>query len=405
MENIRLNKDQTRDIIKNIRQKENLIACCDLNKIYPEQAISKIKIGDLFEFYLQNREFILIDVRSEDEYQEFHLPKSINIPLLNNYERAEVGFLYKKYSPNSAYFHALEIRKRNNERYLEAIAKIPKQNIPIFVYCWRGGQRSSVFSHILKENKIVAQKISGGIKAYRNKIYNLFYQEADLLNFMILSGNTGSGKSEILNRIIAKNISVFDIENAAKHASSLLGRVKFELLAAKEINSQLEFEGNLFNEIIKYPFNSGFPILTESESKRISKFSLPDPLYKRLLASKVIKINSSLEARIARIKQEYFIKDGKIRIYQILKNSKFFKQKIGSEVLNRLCLLLENNRIDEFCEWFLVEYYDKRYADKYQNIVSEVNSDNIEEAILEIENLIKTKYRNIDNKKLLDFLK
>jgi hypothetical protein len=38
--------------------------------------------------------------------------------------------------------------------------------------------------------------------------------------------------------------------------------------------------------------------------------------------------------------------------------------------------MLSENRVDEFCEWFLKEYYDKRYATKFTNIIASVDNDN-----------------------------
>ena len=40
----------------------------------------------------------IIDVRSEDEYAEDHVPGAVNCPVLNNDERARVGTLYKQVS-------------------------------------------------------------------------------------------------------------------------------------------------------------------------------------------------------------------------------------------------------------------------------------------------------------------
>ena len=37
----------------------------------------------------------IIDVRSPNEYQEDHIPNSINLPVLNNIERKKIGTIYK----------------------------------------------------------------------------------------------------------------------------------------------------------------------------------------------------------------------------------------------------------------------------------------------------------------------
>ena len=47
------------------------------------------------EFLDRAREFPVIDVRSEKEYLQGHIPGAFNLPLFNNEERAVVGTLYK----------------------------------------------------------------------------------------------------------------------------------------------------------------------------------------------------------------------------------------------------------------------------------------------------------------------
>ena len=44
----------------------------------------------------------VIDVRSPSEYAEDHVPGAINLPVLSDAERAEVGTIYKQDSPFTA---------------------------------------------------------------------------------------------------------------------------------------------------------------------------------------------------------------------------------------------------------------------------------------------------------------
>ena len=46
------------------------------------------------EHFLQSK-VPLVDVRSPAEFNKAHIPLAINLPLLNNQERVEVGTLYK----------------------------------------------------------------------------------------------------------------------------------------------------------------------------------------------------------------------------------------------------------------------------------------------------------------------
>ena len=44
----------------------------------------------------------IIDVRAPAEYAEDHLPGAVNLPVLDDAERAQVGTIYKQVSPFTA---------------------------------------------------------------------------------------------------------------------------------------------------------------------------------------------------------------------------------------------------------------------------------------------------------------
>lgn len=344
-----------------------------------------VTIQDWIKSYGKNNNLITIDVRSEAEFIEDHLPGAINFPILNNTERDEVGFLYKQVSPKAALYRALLAagdKADNIKNYCSGL-----KGKDVFIYCWRGGGRSSAACHYFSEQGINCKKIQGGYKSYRAEIYRLFYIDPSGLNFVVLSGLTGCGKTEIIEHLTDK-MPVFDIEKAAGHASSLFGHIRYEVKTSDIPRNQAQFENRLFDQIISSP-DPLLPFITESESKRISKFNIPDELYKRLLGSPVIEIVSSIEKRIERIKDEYF-SDGTERAYRTVQNSDFLKKILGHEKIEKLLSLLRQDRIDEFCEWFLKEYYDIRYATKFKNITTVLNSEHTGSAAEEIINIVKT---------------
>ena len=60
----------------------------------------KIKVAEINEVLGTDRPFdSIIDVRSPSEFAEDHLPGSINLPVLTDLERSEVGTLYKQVDP------------------------------------------------------------------------------------------------------------------------------------------------------------------------------------------------------------------------------------------------------------------------------------------------------------------
>lgn len=352
------------------------------NGYFPDEP-DIISAEDWTETYKIDKNIITVDVRSEAEFEEDHLPGAIKFPILNNSERDEVGFLYKQVSPQAALYLALKTADNKAENIRSFCENLGSKEI--YVYCWRGGGRSSAACHYFSQYGIKCVKIREGYKAYRHQIYQLFYEDPSSLNFVILSGLTGCGKTQIIENLAGK-VPVFDIEKAAGHASSLFGHIRFEVKTDDIPINQLQFENRLFEQIISSQ-RSAIPFITESESKRISKFNIPDKLYERLLDSPVIEVRSDMIKRVERIRAEYF-SDGIERAYQTVERSEFLRKVLGHEKIAELLSMLKSEKIDDFCEWFLKEYYDKRYATKFNKIIASVEHNDLKIANDEVVKII-----------------
>ncbi|MBV5349845.1 tRNA 2-selenouridine(34) synthase MnmH, partial [bacterium] len=51
----------------------------------------------------------IVDARTPLEFAEDHLPGAINVPILTNAERVEIGTLYKQQGPQAARIRGLEL--------------------------------------------------------------------------------------------------------------------------------------------------------------------------------------------------------------------------------------------------------------------------------------------------------
>ncbi|HVG04931.1 MAG TPA: rhodanese-like domain-containing protein, partial [Burkholderiaceae bacterium] len=92
----------------------------------------------------------LLDVRTEDEFAIDHLPGAINLPVLTNTERVEVGTMDRQQSSFEARRRGAAYVSRNIAHHLETqFDSMPKNWRPL-VYCWRGGNRSGAMTHILR---------------------------------------------------------------------------------------------------------------------------------------------------------------------------------------------------------------------------------------------------------------
>ncbi|MCR9115100.1 MAG: rhodanese-like domain-containing protein, partial [Rhodobacteraceae bacterium] len=104
----------------------------------------------------------IIDVRSPSEFAEDHLPGAINLPVLSDAERAQVGTIYKQDSPFRARKIGAALVFRNAAAHIETALADREGGWRPLVYCWRGGQRSGAFAWMLREIGWRAETIQGG---------------------------------------------------------------------------------------------------------------------------------------------------------------------------------------------------------------------------------------------------
>ena len=69
------------------------------------------------------------------------------------------------------------------------------------VYCWRGGQRSASFTHVLRDIGWDARQLVGGYKTFRRAIVADLPALAQRLRYRVVCGLTGSGKTRLLQRL------------------------------------------------------------------------------------------------------------------------------------------------------------------------------------------------------------
>ena len=304
----------------------------------------------------------LIDLRAEVEFAKGSFPKSINLPILNNDERAQVGTTYKLKGENEAIKlgHKL-VEKDKNNRILQW-AHFIQENPSTYIYCMRGGKRSQIAQTWLSDEGISVPIVDGGFKALRNAaIFILESAEHDNKKWLILGGRTGSGKTEILNQF---NSSI-DLEFHAKHRGSAFGNY------IESQPSPINFENLLASKYIKQKCQT---IFLEDESRRIGKLALPIPWIKKMQQSNLIIIDLPLDERIQNIYHEYVFMPLKNGISQqnlktSLNNSLFnIRKRLGpilyKQINRQIELSLKDNNFESSKNWIkslLINYYDPMY--------------------------------------------
>lgn len=152
-----------------------------------------IRYDDIEEGIIDD--YLLIDLRSPSEYIDSTIPGAINIPLFNDEERAEVGTIYRQNSPEEAKRAGIKIVARKLPDMYDKIVKLSLQHKHLIFFCARGGMRSKCVSSFLEALNINALKLAGGYKAYRNHLLENLPIIIEKIKFIVLYGNTGSGKT------------------------------------------------------------------------------------------------------------------------------------------------------------------------------------------------------------------
>lgn len=296
-------------------------------------------------------EAVYIDVRSEREFSEGTIPGAVNIPLFDNEERARIGIIYTQESPKKAMETGLGIASGKLPSLYKKFENIAGKK-PVMLFCWRGGMRSKSLAAVLDVMGLNVFRLSGGYKAYRRSLVEFFEAEFPF-HVVVLRGNTGTGKTELLQKLKAEGYPVIDLEGLSNNRGSVFGSVGLGLQP-----TQKQFESLLFKELANYQ-NHPF-LLVECESKRIGRVSLPNSLFQAMQEGTQILIYDTVENRAKRLVREYTL------VPEMLEELKTalerLKKRLGKGNIEELIHLLEIKKYEEFAKKLIIEYYDLLYG-------------------------------------------
>ena len=299
-----------------------------------------------------------VDVRTPLEFAEDHLPGAINVPLLTNDERVEIGTIYKQQGPHLARERGLELTSHRFPDMVRNIAAAAEGK-PLLVYCWRGGLRSKTVTSILDLTGHQALQLIGGYKSFRNHVAD-YFTPFTARSLVVLHGMTGIGKTTLLPFLKERGCSVIDLEGLACHRGSAFGQ-----LGLTQDLTQKRFETLLWDAIRKAP--KGLPLIVEGESERIGRVSLPGDFYQKMGAGIRIWCHASLETRVQRLVEEYGLPEYKEDMAVALQR---IRKKLGGKNCEQLAGHLERWELEPFMTGLVVDYYDKVY---YKNRTWEAN--------------------------------
>ncbi len=291
-----------------------------------------------------------IDVRSEGEFAQGHIPGSINIPLLTNEHRVQVGTLYKQMGKEAAVLKGFQLAGPRFYDIFKSVRKVSEDH-GVSVYCWRGGMRSNIIAWMMNLSDYRVNLLKGGYKAYRHYAHQLFTCP---WQFLVLDGKTGSGKTVLLRQLAGRGEQVLDLEALANHRGSSFGHIGLDPQPSVE-----HFENLIAWQLRK--FDPGKPVWIENESRMIGQVKIPDAVFNRARTMPVIEVEIPEAARRALIWDEY----GKLPVTELLEATERLSKRLGSDRMKQACMALVSGDWQGWLD-LLLPYYDKTYAHSRQ---------------------------------------
>ena len=195
-----------------------------------------------------------IDVRSPNEFSKGSVTNAVNMPILSDQDRHEVGICFQ----NKGQDAAIELGNKlvtgvKKKQIVTNWSEFIRNNPNSIIYCARGGLRSQICQKWLNENRMVCPRLEGGYKSIRNFLLDELNKICKSQNIFLLSGMTGSGKTQL----IQKHHRAIDLEGIANHKGSSFGK------PLDSQPAQIDIENLICVNFMKLINENSHPILLE----------------------------------------------------------------------------------------------------------------------------------------------
>lgn len=317
---------------------------------------------------------LFIDVRSQGEYAEDHIPGAVNIPILTDEERAIVGTIYKEQGNEEAKIVGFRLFAQRYQKFMADVRSVIQPGVPTYIYCWRGGSRSEYVLELLQNLGFQdLYKIAGGYKRFRAYALQRVTEWCTSKKAIVLHGYTGAGKTDLLTRLAAEGAPTLCLETLAQNSGSVFGNVFFR----ENQPSQKKFESLIFDFFMKSDRDFYF---VESESKRIGNVFVPDPLMDAIRTGIHIDIQTSADIRVENLYRYYVEKGGGLE--SLLQPLNRLRKRLGNEVIDTMISQLEQGDYKAVIKPLLFDYYDPLYQYSIDQYVFDytVSYETLEEA-------------------------
>jgi tRNA 2-selenouridine synthase len=294
----------------------------------------------------------IIDVRAPAEFADDHLPGAISLPVLDDDERARVGTVYKQVNPFTARKMGAALVARNTAAHLERVLADRPGGWRPLVYCWRGGQRSGSFATILSAIGWRVETIAGGYKAWRRLVVDAVNTGAFPARVVLVDGDTGTAKTDLLLRLRGRGVQVIDLEGLARHRGSVFGGL------ATPQPTQRAFEGALAVAMAR--LDPARPVAIEAESPILGALRLPPSLLRAMSGAPRVEVSAPASARAGYLLRAYADVTGDpTRLATMIDRLRPWQPR---EVIEEWSALAATGDLLPLAEGLIVRHYDPLYA-------------------------------------------
>jgi tRNA 2-selenouridine synthase len=244
------------------------------------------------------RDVPMIDTRAPVEFERGAFPTAVNLPLMSDDEREQVGICYKQNGQASAIElgHQLVGGALKQER-IQAWREFADRHPDGYLYCFRGGLRSQTAQQWLRDAGVDYPLVLGGYKMMRRFLLEETDRCVKAAELVLIAGKTGSGKT----RVVEALQRALDLEGLAHHRGSTFGH----LLEPQP--SQIDFENKLAIGLMRLLEGDKTQVALEDEGRLIGRLSLPESLREKMQAAPLMVVEETLASRVQVILEDYVI--------------------------------------------------------------------------------------------------
>lgn len=334
---------------------------------------------------LAHPDAVVVDLRAPKEFAEDHLPGAWNVPLFDDDERALVGLLYHRTSPERAFQQGLAVvvgKVQDLVAEIAEVAELPMPEVelreavlelamgglaqterrleteprgdlparPLVLHCWRGGLRSQSVAALVRHIGLAdAVILAGGYKGYRAQV-RAELEAWEAPRAVVLRGLTGVGKTLVLRELERLRPGwTLDLEGAAGHRSSLLGMVGLEPVPQKRFESRLA-------ERLRAGFPDGV-VVYEGESRKVGDAIVPPRIWESLRGGVNVELVASVETRTRVLMEDYLERESN----RVALREQLAAVEERMRPRTPLVELFDARRDEEVVALLLEHYYDPLY--------------------------------------------